>query len=221
MRNASCLTRSVIHLSAAAAAVALLLATAPARAESVIKHPGDHPDYSVELEPHGVFQWGQSPDWMGNDGFGLGFRASIPFLRNGPIQRINNNMAIGFGLDWAHFSNDWWCYGGRPYTAWPNNYGCTANSLWFPVVLQWNFFLTDVISVFGEPGLAIVHDWWSGWQYCNNPNNPYGACQYTWSDTYFQPFVFWAGARFIFGKVAGITVRLGWPSITLGASFLL
>jgi hypothetical protein len=200
----------------------VLLTGWPARAESIIKHPGDHPKYSVELEPHGLVQYGWTPDWMGT-GFGLGFRASIPMFDNGPISTINNNMAISFGLDWAHFSQDWWCWG-RParnypgYLGWSAAYGCSANTLWFPVVLQWNFFLTDIISVFGEPGLALVHDWWSGWWPC--PNNGASACQYTNSETGLAP-AFWAGARFLFSKSVGLTVRLGFPSSTLGLSILL
>jgi hypothetical protein len=197
----------------------VLLAGLPAQAQSIIKNPGDHPKYSVELEPHGVFQYAWTPDWMGYAGFGLGFRASIPFLDNGPISNINNNMAISFGGDWTHFSHDW-CYGGRPYMAWPGDYGCSANSLWFPVVLQWNFFLTDVISVFGEPGLALVHDWWTGWWPCGNAANPYGACEYHDSRTGLAP-AFWGGARFLFGDTVGVTVRVGMPSVTLGVSFLL
>jgi hypothetical protein len=193
----------------------VLLASLPAQAESIIKHPGDHPKYVVELEPHGLVQYAWTPDWMGT-GFGLGFRASIPFLDNGPVSTINNNMAISFGIDWAHFTEDWWCaYRWDPRLRgyyWNAGYGCTANSLWFPVVLQWNFFLTDIISVFGEPGLALVYDWWSGWI---DPAYPYHR-----SHTGIAP-AFWGGARFLFGKTIGLTVRLGFPSATLGLSILL
>jgi hypothetical protein len=192
----------------------VLLAGLPAQAQSTIRNPGDHPKYSVELEPHGVFQYVWTPYWMGHDGFGLGLRASIPFLDNGPISTINNNMAISFGGDWVHFSHDW-CAGGRPNEAWPGNHGCSANAFWFPVVLQWNFFLTDIISVFGEPGLALVHDWLSGWEPCGTV-----ACEYHHSYTHLE-FAGWGGARFLFGQSVGLTVRVGVPSITLGASFLL
>ena len=43
-----------------------------AEAQSVIKQPGNHPDYSVELEPHFLFQW-TSRDGA-DDGFGPGVR---------------------------------------------------------------------------------------------------------------------------------------------------
>jgi hypothetical protein len=212
-----------VSLCAAAAAASVLLAGLPAQAQSIIKRPGDHPKYVVELEPHGLVQYASTPTWMGS-GFGLGFRASIPFLDNGPISTINNNMAISFGVDWAHFSEDWWCAGRFgpgdprwPGYAWNANWGCTANTLWFPVVLQWNFFLTDIISVFGEPGLALVYDWWNWWVPCGAPG---GACESHPHDVYLAP-AFWGGARFLFGKTVGLTVRLGYPSATLGLSILL
>ncbi len=203
-------------LATGTAASGLLLASL-AGAESIIKQPGNHPKYSVELEPHGTLQYAWTPHWMGT-GFGAGMRVSIPFLDNGPVSTINNNMAISFGLDWAHFSNDWWCHGGHPEPYWPGYaHGCTANSLWFPVVLQWNFFLTDVISVFGEPGLALVHDWWSGWWPGRCPG---GVCPYHASHTSLAPAV-WGGARFLFSKSVGLTVRVGMPSLTLGLSIML
>ena len=62
--------------------VALALLSAPAMASAQIKQPGAHQRYSVELEPHLVVQWSES---CASDGFGPGFRATIPFLDNGPI----------------------------------------------------------------------------------------------------------------------------------------
>src|ERR1700744_2488828 len=78
----------------------ILAAPALASAQT-IKEPGNHPNYSAELEPHLVVQWNDYAP-CGSDAFGPGFRATIPFLQNGPIPKINNNMGIGFGLDWAH-----------------------------------------------------------------------------------------------------------------------
>jgi len=209
--------RRIAHVCAAAVAVSVLVAGSPARAESIIRNPGDHPLYGVELEPHAVFQYVFAPDFMGHLGFGAGLRASIPFLGNGPIETINNNMAISFGGDWVHFSRDW-CAGGHPNAAWPGGHGCSANAFWFPVAVQWNFFLTDIISVFGEPGLALVYNWVSGWEPCSNPASP--ACEYHRSHFEIE-FAGWGGARFLLGKSVALTVRVGTPSMTLGASFLL
>jgi hypothetical protein len=174
-----------------------------------VRNPGDHPGYVVELEPHLVLDWAGSPGPY-DEGFGLGFRASIPILDNGPIDTINNNMAITFGLDWSRADHT--C--GDPRRV---GFGdCRVDSFWLPVALQWNFFLTDIISVFGEPGLALVHHRWNNWERCWAP----GYCDADGSDTRLRP-VLWGGARFLLSDRIGVTVRLGYPSITAGVSFLL
>lgn len=202
-----------ITTSSATALLILSTMTVPCFARGTIKNPGEHPHYSVELEPHLVLDWAGAPG-PHSEGFGLGFRASIPLFHNGPVDTINNNMAITFGFDWtrgSHACGPWrdaWRQG------WPED--CHIDSFWFPVALQWNFFLTDVISVFGEPGLAIVHFRWDQWQRCWAP----GYCDANGSDTRLRP-VFWGGARFLLSDHVGITVRMGYPSITAGVSFLL
>src|SRR5262245_31213195 len=69
-------------------------------ASAQIKQPGAHPDYSLELDPHLVIQHAHGP-FFDDEGIGFGLRASIPFVRNGPIPQINNNMGISFGGDLA------------------------------------------------------------------------------------------------------------------------
>jgi hypothetical protein len=196
--------------------VALALIATAASAQSTIKRPGAHPRYSVELEPHALVQWFDEP--FGDAGFGLGMRAVIPFFHNGPIQKINNNMGIGFGLDWSHFEEDNCGYYGRIIVRGPgpfvvNGLECSANQLWFPVYMQWNFFFTDVISVFGETGFAIRHesiDFECGGLGCGDVDNT-------------KPrFIFQGGGRFLFGETVGLTVRVLYPFFpTVGASFLL
>jgi hypothetical protein len=207
-----------------AAALAVGFVT-DARAESIIKNPGDHPDYSVELEPHLVLALGDapgSPYWVDDAGFGLGFRASIPFL-DGPIETINNSMAITFGFDWAHYGDDNACWRGRYWDDWRVYYDdedCSANAFWFPVALQWNFWLTDIISVYGEPGLAIRHWRYNGPCYYWDPRGDFRICDYDNTDVI--P-VFYGGARFMFSDTVGLTTRLGfYPTmLNVGASFLL
>jgi hypothetical protein len=187
-------------------------------AAQVIKQPGAHPHYSFELEPHLTVQWdGGGPAYFGREGVGLGLRASIPLFHNGPIDTINNNMAITFGLDWVHFGydraracrdiRDFYCDGDY-----------SANAFWLPVALQWNFFVHKRISVFGEVGLAILHETWSWARPC--AGTPNGFCDYRDSDTSLVNFVFYPGARFMVSDTIGFTVRLGYPHLTLGASFL-
>jgi hypothetical protein len=197
--------------------LALAIAALPdtAAAQSVIKQPGNHPDYSVELDPHLVIGWGGwMPGPFDDEGFGVGLRATIPIVKQGPIKKINNSMGIGFGGDFLFYGDDN-CGWGR----WRGGlYDCGGNSLLLPVVLQWNFWLTDVISVFGEPGLAIRHTWIHFDYPCNSPS---GICEDDDTDLDFVPFIMFAGGRFMFGDTVGLTVRLGWPYLGVGATFLL
>jgi hypothetical protein len=202
-------------LAAGSLAALATLTTAAARAEGIIKHPGDHPDYGVELEPHGLLEWDNY--WWGGTGFGLGMHAVIPFLDNGPVSTINNNMGIGFGLDWGHFSDNGcgWAYRGFR-GALPLGCDVTANSLLFPVYVQWNFFFTKVVSVFGEAGFGIYHDWVS--------YAPPGGCPFAYgcSDSRTGAFPYFeGGGRFLFGDSVGLLVRIGYPMLTVGVSILL
>ncbi len=211
-RTAFCL-RALFTL---ALAFATLLSARPASAQ--IKQPGAHPDYSVELDPHLDLGWGgpfHGP--FGNEGFGLGFRATIPIVKQGPISKINNSMGIGFGGDFLFYGDDDCHWGDRRF--WNVYYDCHGNSFVFPVVLQWNFWLTPKISVFGEPGLAITYSHVE-WEY---PCGPGGAqvCDNDDSDTDFIPFILWGGGRFLLGDSVGITVRLGWPYISAGVGILI
>jgi hypothetical protein len=210
------------HLSPALAALALggsiTLSTAEAGAAGIIKNPGDHPNYSVELEPHGLLRWDNY--WWGGTGYGLGMHAVIPFLDNGPVSKINNNMGIGFGLDWAHYSIDNWYYAGNCAGPAGFCYGAYGNSFLFPVYVQWNFFLTQVVSVFGEAGFGLEHDSFSLDYPGGCPATRFGY--YGCSSTHFGPFpLFEGGGRFLFGDTIGLTVRIGWPILSVGMSILL
>ncbi len=120
----------------------LTLVAAPetARAENLIKVPGAHNQYKFELEPQLAIKYGcwrcGGPGFGGNwGGVGPGLRVSIPFMHNGPIDTINNNIGISFGLNTFFYGND--------------VIGWVA-----PVAFQWNFYFTDIISVLGEVGLV-------------------------------------------------------------------
>ncbi len=67
-----------------------------------------------------------------------------------------------------------------------------------PVVMQWNFWLSTHWSVFGEPGLAIGS----------------GPRTDLWP-------AFYAGGRFHFTDRIALTLRVGYPDISVGVSFLL
>ncbi|MGC4065561.1 MAG: hypothetical protein QM784_13125, partial [Polyangiaceae bacterium] len=161
-----------------------------ASAATIIKQPGNHPQYSWELEPHLAVDWDNH--WYNDDGFRPGVHAAIPIMQQGPIPTINNNMAIKFGFDLIFHGG---CDG--RYRDW-GAYDCSATSILLPIALQWNFYITDIITVFGEPGLAIRHMWWEQ----NNCPNGAPGCDWDGSDTYLLPY-FGAGAKFMFGRTAG------------------
>ena len=176
----------------------------PALAQSVIKQPGNHPNYSFEAEPHLLLGLWGVPGPGGGTGIGAGFRGSIVIVDNGFVKTINNSVAISFGLDWVHYEIDNWC---NRY--WRNNPGpCgwddDADLIWLPVAMQWNFWLTRSWSVFGEPGLAI------------RLNDDH------FNDDIDLDFVFYAGGRYHFNDTMSLTMRLGWPSaFSIGLSFFL
>ncbi len=127
---------SLIAFPTAALAVGLLWA-GPAAAQSIIKHPGDHPSYSFEAEPHLALDPG------GGTGFGPGFRGTVVLLQNGFVSSINNSIGLGFGGDLLFYGSH--CHD-----------GCgTHTDLMLPLVMQWNFWLHPDWSVFGEPGVAF------------------------------------------------------------------
>jgi hypothetical protein len=189
-----------------------------ALADDTIKTPGDHPKYAVELEPHGLIgfdNWGDL-----GFGFGAGLRASIPLMANGFVPKINNTPAITFGFDWLHFESG--CY----YNYRGLGFPCatlSVNTFYFPVGLQWNFFVAKRWSVFAEIGAAPYYRAYS--DYCAGYYVPgsqeYAVCQSS------QPNHFsvtpWAdvGGRFHFNEHVALTMRIGYPSLAVGVSFLL
>lgn len=193
---------------ALAAWLAVLLLSGAAAAQ--IKEPGQHPMYSVELEPHLLLQYGDRA--TGDQGLGFGLRATIPFMHNGPVPSINNNLGLSFGADVAFFGGDEICRRrGVQFFA----EDCSAWNLWFPATAQWNFFLTPVVSVFGELGLAIQHQRWSFQGSCGD-----GPCNASEANTDVEPTAFVGGRFLVFSRRAGLTVRLGWPYLSVGATML-
>ena len=89
------------------------------------------------------------------------------------------------------------------------------SSLWLPATAEWNFFLTPVVSVFLDLGLALQWEKWSFEGLCNN-----APCSETETNLDVEA-VSWVGARFrIFGDRVGLVARLGWPYAAAGATVL-
>ena len=174
-----------------------------ASAQSIIKNPGDHPPYKVELEPHLAFGLG---DLYAGAGLGLGVRASVVVVDNGFVSTINDSVAVSFGLDWLRYGD---CY----YSA----VGCGASYFLLPATMQWNFWLSPKFSVFGEPGLYIYHGVFE--DYCTNKAGvPIPGCGYPTRTG--VDLALYAGGRLHFNDTIALTLRLGWPASSFGASFL-
>jgi hypothetical protein len=188
-------------LAAAVAATALLAsaASSEARADDTIRRPGDHPRYAVEVEPHAVFGWGGI---YAPGGFGLGGRVSIPIVSNGFVPTINNSVGVTFGLDWVHYAQCW--YAGD----------CTANYFDLPVAMQWNFYVAQRFSVFGEPGAVLY--------FGSYPDCPLQAnlCPGRPPTVGVEPALF-LGGRYHFNDQTSLIVRIGFPAFSVGVSFFL
>ena len=184
----------------AACVAASVLGSSGAAAQSIIKDPNP-PRYAVEVEP----KLNLNPSAFysyGGTGVGPGVRVSIPLVRPGFIPTINNSVAISFGLDLMRYSG--YSYYGRCDAV--RCYGYDPGSFWsldFPVAMQWNFWLTDRWSVFGEPGLAFRHAFYSD-AYCDRR---YYSCG-SRDDFYLALF---AGGRFKFNDSIALTMRIGHP----------
>lgn len=186
---------STILVSGFLSAAAFLALAPNAEARPTIKNPNDHPQYRAELEPHANFilwhgrynsKYGRYRSF-GDPELGAGFRATIELGDPAFIPKINNTVGITFGID---ITNCRYCY----YDRYRENF-----TFWTPVGLQWNFFLTDKWSVFGEGGLML---------------RSLGFYSYTDVDFFVE-----AGGRFHFSDKVSLTMRIGSPFVSIGVSF--
>ena len=183
-------TRKLLFSTAFAAGVLVASAPEALAADWVIKQPSAHPTYRAELEPHGNLilyryrNYGRaSRRYFGDAEGGAGFRASIELADPAFIKKINNTIAISFGLD---LTNCRYCRHDQ-------------FSIWSPVAMQWNFFLTRKWSVFGEVGAIVRSD---------------GFYRDLWLDP-----ALWVGGRYHFNDKIALTMRAGVPWLSIGVSF--
>jgi hypothetical protein len=188
-------------LSASLACVALpAVAQAQNRVEFREGERSDRDDvalYPVEIEPH--FSFG-AENVYGSTGFGGGLRVSIPLVY-GHIGRLPDNLAISFGGDILHYDN---CY----YAS-----NCGANYLMLPVAAQWNVYVARRVSLFLEGGVFVYKGWFDG---CDGLAG--NGCTAP-SDFGVLPTVA-IGGRVHLGDNVSFTARVGYPTTTLGLSFL-
>lgn len=139
--------------------------------QNIVRDPDRHPHYAFELEPHALLAPLSGPLP------GAGVRGTIVLAPDGFIASINDSVGLGFGADW------------------------TRDRTWVPVVMQWNFWLSEHWSVFGEPGIA--------WRFDTKANSSRAD------------FMLYGGARLRLAPRITLTARVGYPGFTLGPSFLL
>lgn len=193
------MTRKAVVPLVAALAVAAIPSVA--WADSTIRTPGEHTDYHVDIEPHGVFglaYWDFGAAY-GTVGFGGGARFSIPLCKNCFIPKINNNVAISFGADFVFYP-----FGNAPVT---------FTDLYLPVAMQWNFFVHKKWSIAGEVGFTPVIGVFYDYGYCGG-----GPACHNWWVYPDAGFV----ARYHFNDRVALTMRIGFPEFfNIGVSFWL
>jgi len=209
------LGRLLPAVAGAAVVVALSLA-GPGTAHAQYRAHGFYqsqrqPAYTLELEPHLVAGLANPPGPGVGQGGGGGLRGSIVVSRDGFIPTANDSLAIGFGIDAIHYRGAYGAdYFGTCVARTPGPAGtsvCTEvdtpggprNYLFVPLVLQWNFWLTDRWSAFVEPGIDLY---------------------FTAHHGGITPSL-GIGGRFQLNDVVSLIFRLGWPTATVGVSFLL
>jgi hypothetical protein len=189
-------TPAMFHRIAAALRALLLLVTlssaAGAADRMVISKPGVHPTYVFEAEPHLLLGLIDPPGPAHGTGLGIGARGTVELVDNGFISTINNTIGVGFGLDWTHYS--------AKCRARDNDCERRFDAVWVPLAMQWNFWLSEQWSVFGEPGIAL---------------------RFGNSEVRLEPLEFWAGGRWLFAEQMALTMRVGYPTFSVGVSFLL
>jgi hypothetical protein len=185
-----------------AAVAALML---PSVANAQVAPAGENPtpprddvsSYPLEIEPHFAFG---ADNVYGSAGFGAGLRMSIPLVA-GAMGSVPDNVAISFGADLLHYDN---CFFGGD---------CGANYLMLPVAAQWNVFVVRRASVFAEGGVFLYKGWFNG---CRPLDGP--GCSAP-SDFGLLPTLA-IGGRIHLTPAVAMTLRLGYPTVTLGVSLM-
>jgi hypothetical protein len=202
--------------AAAAGVLGLVLLLPPAAVqarEGSVVHDARTPiDYGFELEPHLVL--GSAPPGRGaGSGGGIGVRASVVLSSDGFIRGLNDSLALGFGLDYGHYAASYGFYGYRDeclnFEPGPagtavctdvTSNGGSYNYFFVPAVLQWNFWLTDRFSAFGEPGVSLYH---------------LGNAGFSASPALY------VGGRLRLADRITLTARIGYPTLAIGVSFMM
>lgn len=192
----------------ALAVASMTMAGGGAAVAQVGRRPADQPRYHLELEPHLAVGPAAGPGPDAGSGVGVGVRASVQVSPDGFIDGVNDSIAIGFGFDALHYGgagNELFGECVRREAGPAGTSVCTevvtpgapGTYLSIPVVMQWNFWLTDQWSAFFEPGLDLYFG-----------HRVSGVA----------PTVAFGG-RIRLNDVVALTLRIGAPVSSFGASF--
>jgi hypothetical protein len=214
LRSIALLTSGRRLLLGVSFALLVISATRTARADLTIKDDGAVPSFIVELEPHGVF----TPFWppRGSADVGLGFGAliGINVAPRGFIPDLADSVSIGLGVDWVRYFGsrasasecaEWQGSGNQRICVRTRAAGGAGAYVFAPAVMQWNFYLTDSWSVFGEPGIGMYF-----FRGAFDDGLRVGLTP-----------VINTGGRFHFSERATLTLRIGYPYTTVGISIYL
>ena len=174
-------------------ALSLLGAIAlPLRAEAadwIIKNPNDHQSGSVELEPHANFIF-----WHRNYGGGRGYKGTGDLEFGAGFRATIEIVDPGFV---PKINDTVGITFGLDVT---NCRYCTKDfTLWTPVGLNWSFYLTKSWSVFADGGFVLRTDGF-------------------YHDIY-ADFFGMLGGRYHFSDSTALTMRIGYPFVSVGVSF--
>lgn len=158
-----------------------------------------HPKYAAEIEVHGTVA-AFDKFFVG---LGGGARASFPIWPFTPFKGFDNDLGFGIGIDIIRYG----AYKPRD----PKEPTLRVAAYYVPIYIQWNVWMGSRASFFLEPTLMYRFA-----TYIDNCDSSALPCTQT---TRFIPTGS-LGLRFrLADRVAG-TIRVGWPTATLGVSWL-
>jgi hypothetical protein len=180
-----------------AAGAFVALAAPSALAATTIKNPGQHIDYAVELEPHLNFGFFHYRDYgyydRGRNYYYGNYEFGGGFRATIPIMDPgfvrSINDSVGITFGADITGCANYCYG---YT-----------HLRFPVGVQWNFWITNKFNAFAEGGFSLYVD----------------AGRGNYRTLIYPDFFLTVGLRVLFTDSIGLTVRFGYPFLSVGVSF--
>ena len=169
---------------------ALLLLAPSAEAQLIIKNPKDHSPYIAELEPHlDLLPWGRT---YGTSRFG-GYKGTSAVDLGGGFRATIKIVDPVI----PKLNNSIGITFGLDATN--CNFCSKSWSLWTPVGVNWSFYLTREWSVFADMGFIL------------RSNGFYTEA--------YPDFFAMVGGRWHFSEKAALTLRLGYPFVSVGVSF--